>query len=101
MQLSLSVRIAEGFLSKEEAILPFEDFAKIAQDSGYDGVCLRGSQLGVHSSSERVKIVAQMLTNHNLGVSMITGDFATVYNCLLYTSPSPRDATLSRMPSSA
>ena len=24
-----------------------------------------------------------------------------VINCLLYTSPSPRDATLSRMPSSA
>ena len=29
-------------------------------------------------------------------------DFAiTIYACLLYTSPSPRDATLSRMPSSA
>ena len=27
--------------------------------------------------------------------------WAPVYNCLLYTSPSPRDATLSRMPSSA
>ena len=26
---------------------------------------------------------------------------AQVDNCLLYTSPSPRDATLSRMPSSA
>ena len=26
---------------------------------------------------------------------------ATVMTCLLYTSPSPRDATLSRMPSSA
>ena len=25
----------------------------------------------------------------------------SIYNCLLYTSPSPRDATLSRMPSSA
>ena len=25
----------------------------------------------------------------------------TVHTCLLYTSPSPRDATLSRMPSSA
>ena len=24
-----------------------------------------------------------------------------LYSCLLYTSPSPRDATLSRMPSSA
>ena len=28
-------------------------------------------------------------------------DDELVYNCLLYTSPSPRDATLSRMPSSA
>ena len=27
--------------------------------------------------------------------------FNLVNNCLLYTSPSPRDATLSRMPSSA
>ena len=26
---------------------------------------------------------------------------AQAYTCLLYTSPSPRDATLSRMPSSA
>ena len=26
---------------------------------------------------------------------------ARMYSCLLYTSPSPRDATLSRMPSSA
>ena len=26
---------------------------------------------------------------------------AVVWGCLLYTSPSPRDATLSRMPSSA
>ena len=26
---------------------------------------------------------------------------ACIYFCLLYTSPSPRDATLSRMPSSA
>ena len=25
----------------------------------------------------------------------------SIYTCLLYTSPSPRDATLSRMPSSA
>ena len=32
-----------------------------------------------------------------------TGAFeqARLYLCLLYTSPSPRDATLSRMPSSA
>ena len=29
------------------------------------------------------------------------GEVITIYSCLLYTSPSPRDATLSRMPSSA
>ena len=28
-------------------------------------------------------------------------DWEPYWNCLLYTSPSPRDATLSRMPSSA
>ena len=30
-----------------------------------------------------------------------SGEFGQFYVCLLYTSPSPRDATLSRMPSSA
>ena len=37
-------------------------------------------------------------------VSETNSDEATIdqsVNCLLYTSPSPRDATLSRMPSSA
>ena len=34
------------------------------------------------------------------GQLMITTDVEN-YPCLLYTSPSPRDATLSRMPSSA
>ena len=31
----------------------------------------------------------------------ISGFFEVLGGCLLYTSPSPRDATLSRMPSSA
>ena len=35
----------------------------------------------------------------NVGTSV--GDTAPDIDCLLYTSPSPRDATLSRMPSSA
>ena len=32
---------------------------------------------------------------------MIQGFDTTIYTCLLYTSPSPRDRTRSRMPSSA
>eukprot|EP00828_Plagiopyla_frontata_P014004 TRINITY_DN1848_c0_g1_i2.p4 TRINITY_DN1848_c0_g1~~TRINITY_DN1848_c0_g1_i2.p4 ORF type:complete len:150 (+),score=28.52 TRINITY_DN1848_c0_g1_i2:211-660(+) len=36
------------------------------------------------------------------GDVMISGDIASmIYNCLLYTSPSPRDRQKSRMPSSA
>ena len=33
--------------------------------------------------------------------AFVTLDFATYWYCLLYTSPSPRDRTRSRMPSSA
>ena len=33
--------------------------------------------------------------------SIEASDYFMVITCLLYTSPSPRDATLSRMPSSA
>ena len=35
------------------------------------------------------------------GIEKMTNIFGTPLPCLLYTSPSPRDATLSRMPSSA
>ena len=34
-------------------------------------------------------------------ISVLTGLYEPTSGCLLYTSPSPRDATLSRMPSSA
>ena len=45
-------------------------------------------------------------TVKNVHLSMMGFDeedvpFDDINNCLLYTSPSPRDATLSRMPSSA
>ena len=39
----------------------------------------------------------QQLRKDNYKINILSGD----RNCLLYTSPSPRDATLSRMPSSA
>ena len=46
------------------------------------------------------------LQEANLGLAAIADIHAAIvdlrrYTCLLYTSPSPRDATLSRMPSSA
>ena len=52
-----------------------------------------------------VKIIAHKETDEVLGVHMVgprvADMIAEAVTCLLYTSPSPRDATLSRMPSSA
>ena len=42
-----------------------------------------------------------VITNPPWGVQTHGADRAFIDSCLLYTSPSPRDATLSRMPSSA
>ena len=53
-----------------------------------------------HLGNARPVIVFDTLfriMRHSYGADQVT----YVRNCLLYTSPSPRDATLSRMPSSA
>ena len=80
MQLSVSVRIAEGFLSKEIPILPLDEVCKIAKSAGYAAICMRASQLGVHSTANEVAAAAEILKSHELSVSMVTGDFDTVYN---------------------
>ena len=47
-----------------------------------------------HSAPEVVKAIQEQ-------ASKVMHTSTLYLNCLLYTSPSPRDATLSRMPSSA
>ena len=55
---------------------------------------------GGHGSIQAEEAIADMLAFVEAGIT--TFDCADIYTgCLLYTSPSPRDATLSRMPSSA
>lgn len=80
MQLSVSVRIAEGFLSKEIPILPLDKVCEIATAAGYDAICMRASQIGVHSTATEIEEAGELLRQHNLNVSMVTGDFDTVYN---------------------
>ena len=80
MLLSVSVRIAEGFLSKEIPILPLEEVTRIASSAGYDAICMRASQVGVQSPDNHVQAAADALRRSELKVSMITGDFDTVYN---------------------
>jgi len=80
MIYSISCRIAEGFLSKEEATLTFPQLADLAVASGYDAICMRASQIGIHTPPEEVAAARQILDSRNLGVTMISGDFPIVYN---------------------
>ena len=66
---------------------------------------------GPHSSARINKVAVKNLNNYikSGGIPIITGfqginnqlRLTTIGSCLLYTSPSPRDGLLSRMPSSA
>ena len=80
MQLSLSVRIAEEFMSKEKASMPLDDLARLAKCCGYEALCMRASQVGVKSPPEAGDQAADCLDEAGLSVSMVTGDFDTVYN---------------------
>ncbi|MEM7012583.1 MAG: sugar phosphate isomerase/epimerase [Verrucomicrobiota bacterium] len=80
MKLSLSCRIAEGFLSKEEAIMTLPELCALAVEAGFEGLCMRASQIGVHSSPDAISEAAAVIRDHGLEVTMISGDFDIVYN---------------------
>jgi sugar phosphate isomerase/epimerase len=80
MQLSVSCRIAESFLSKEEASMSFEQLADLAVAAGYDAICMRASQVGVQSPIDEVLTARKIADDRGLNISMVTGDFDIVYN---------------------
>ena len=66
--------------------------------SGYDG---EKYWIAADTSvKERVKFYTNLIF-YFYAMPFVLADDGIIYSCLLYTSPSPRDATLSRMPSSA
>ncbi len=80
MKLSLSVRVAESFSDKTRATMGLEDLARLAKKVGYEALCMRASQVGVHSPMERVLEMRRALEGLGLAVSMVTGDFAIPQN---------------------
>ncbi len=80
MQLSLSVRIAEEFLSKEHARFQLNELAGLAKRAGYDALCMRASQVGIQSPEADQQRAAETIRGHGLAVTMVTGNFDIVYN---------------------
>ena len=54
----------------------------------------------VREAMEARKNAYTPYSNHQVGAS-VRSKSGKIYSCLLYTSPSPRDLSTSRMPSSA
>ncbi len=80
MHLSVSARIAEGFLSKKEAIMSLPELADLAVAAGFESLCMRASQIGIHTPPAAIQQAAETIRSRQLGVSMISGDFDIVYN---------------------
>ena len=61
----------------------------------------KGSVSSETVSANQLAVTLAELNLSELRVAIDTANAGRINSCLLYTSPSPRDATLSRMPSSA
>ena len=75
MKLSLSVRVAESRDDKRKPAMSLESLAGLAAAEGYSALCMRASQIGVHTPVEVVREKRHELSKMGLAVSMATGDF--------------------------
>ena len=78
--------------TKVEILAPAKNLLQVmlAINSGADAVYIGAPQYGARSNATNsLEDIAELV------------EYAHLFNCLLYTSPSPRDRTRSRMPSSA
>lgn len=80
IKLSLSVRVAESFSDKRNAAMTLEELISMATRIGYEAICMRASQVGTHTPTDRIAEVRQQIDTAGLTVSMVTGDFAVPSN---------------------
>ena len=81
-----------GFLAVPDGEPPAGGWPLVAWAHGTVGI---GDSCAPSANAENDLLASALL---NFGFAVVATDYE---GCLLYTSPSPRDATLSRMPSSA
>ena len=60
--------------------MSLKELADLAVSAGFQSICMRASQVGIHSSPDQVNRARKILDSRRLGVSMISGDFDIVYN---------------------
>ena len=95
-QAMISVETAKAVV---EVPSPFTGIVTKLYGSEGDLIKTYAALIDVDTKSTTSK--SNNITEEALSSTMTENDSVTHSPCLLYTSPSPRDATLSRMPSSA
>ena len=90
-------RLAAEFVFDAQQLVVLGDALRAAEGAGFDLASAGGhSQIG----NGGVFGLAAAVANH-AGVAIAAAQIDRLQRCLLYTSPSPRDLSTSRMPSSA
>ena len=82
-----------SFAGESQARMRYTYFASVAKKEGYEQI----SAIFTETADQEKEHAKRMFKFLEGGMVEITAS----YPCLLYTSPSPRDGLLSRMPSSA
>ena len=85
--------LREAFAGESQARNKYTYYASVAKKEGYEQIASIFLQ-----TAEQEKTHAKL---HFKALSGLGDTLANLKACLLYTSPSPRDGLLSRMPSSA
>ena len=91
----VTVNFPKGVVTYKPNDAMSQEEIRLAQDARFDKVGEYGTRYGYKQLTEPI------------GKTSLSGNISSTYestsakDCLLYTSPSPRDANASRMPSSA
>ena len=56
------------------------ELCDLASKAGYEGLCMRASQIGIHSADEEIRQAVEIIRDRDLKVTMVSGDFDIVYN---------------------
>ena len=92
IDVQVSVRRHADIAATEQSLVNAETISVASEELVLCHKTTLPEEIDAAASSERASREATLVTTRAL---------ETLQNCLLYTSPSPRDGLLSRMPSSA
>ena len=90
--------IAETFLEEVKQVNGVRNMLGFTGTFAGKAVSVMGSGMGIPSLSIYAK---ELITEYGVKNLIRVGSCGAISPCLLYTSPSPRDLSTSRMPSSA